>query len=100
MLLRDLALKPWGELPGAWDYTLVPLGGGSSLGIFRATKTNSARPAGSWNVYYNRSEDLMRGGIAADGYRTDHTEMDEFEAQCVLDHYLQNKSPLKPSGDT
>lgn len=82
MLLRDLPLKPR-EQEHYFDMAWVDLADDTSL-YWQFGRVASRRlNIGKWFCYRTR-----RGRSHA-GYVETHEHMDEFEAQAVLDHYIQ-----------
>ncbi|MGZ3350986.1 MAG: hypothetical protein ACXU89_18785 [Xanthobacteraceae bacterium] len=89
MLIRDLELGEWG-MSKAWLYRLVRLNDERSLFICTPSPSNECRHHGLWTLYF-QIEPLSAHGLAenAKGIIASHEDLEEFEAQAVLDYYLQ-----------
>lgn len=82
MLLRDLKMKPREE-KRYFDCCWVGLSDGSGLYVQRVHQSTRYAP-GTWFIFHHEC-----CGDHGSNIRRNRYEMDEFEAQAVLDHYLQ-----------
>jgi hypothetical protein len=89
MILRHLDLRPR-EKERYFDFGSVILPDGNALYIERCIAGQcTTEPGGPWNVIWTPGlVDGAGSSCIADGYIA-HENMDEFEAQAVLDHYIQ-----------
>ncbi|WP_454627720.1 hypothetical protein [Bradyrhizobium cenepequi] len=81
MILRDIPLQPR-ESEHFFEAAWVTLKDGSALFIQHATE-RQGRLAGLWFIFHSKK----RGNYV--DVINNRYDMDEFEAQCVLDHYVQ-----------
>jgi hypothetical protein len=79
MILRDLVFKRGPEVNKYWEVCLIALRDGRHLRVTHPRETNNARSPANYWVYLRDDSGVI----------TLHVELDEFEAQAVLDHYLQ-----------
>jgi hypothetical protein len=84
MLLRDLKLKPRAPDNRYWLAATVDLKDGTVLCIQQPTEVHTDYRPHTWFIVHGA--DYFTG-------ITWHNEIDEFEAQAVLDHYLQTIGP-------
>jgi hypothetical protein len=81
MILRDIPLKPRTLGNRYWNNASFILKNDTTLIVQQAAATNPTFRPGAWWVFYDAHQS-HRAQVM-------HDDLDEMEAQAVLDHYIQ-----------
>lgn len=85
MLIRDLVFER-GDCNEYWTVSTILMPHNMRLRITRPDPSNTVHTPDMYWIRPQADPGLLANNLA------EHEKMDEFTAQCVLDHYLNNNS--------